>query len=345
MHYCVTISPHHHITASLCEIFATTFTMLPHHHITALVSHLTCPVPPHQSVIHVIALVSHLTCPRPPHQSVILHPAWDFPHLLYCITTLLHYCITMSPHHHITASPHEIFPTTFTMSPHHHITALVSHLTCPVPPHQSVILCHCIRFFPPPLPCYCITVLQCHHITASPHHCIAMLPHHHVTTSLHYCTTMSLHHHITMSLHYCVTAWDFPHHLYCITTLVSHLTCPLPPHQSVIPHHHISQSLDLPSATTPVSYTTSLHEIFSTSFTTSLCYHITASLHYCVTVSLCEIFPTIFTASPHHRITASLSEIFQTTFTASPHYHVTALPCYCITTWDFSHHIGMNLIG
>ena len=64
-----------------------------------------------------------------------------------------------------------------------------------------------------------------------------------------------LYHHISQS-------FDLPP----ATTSVSHLTCPLPPHQSVIwlalyhcittslshltcPHHHISQSFDLPPAT------------------------------------------------------------------------------------------------
>ena len=118
--------------------------------------------------------------------------------------------------------------------PHHLycITTLVSHLTCPLPPHQSVIPHHCMRFSPPPLPCHCITASLCHCITTSPHE---IFP-----------TTFTV----------------LPH---------CHERFSPPP----LPHYRISQSFDLPSATTPVSHTTSLHEIFPTSFT--------MSLHHCVT--------------------------------------------------------------
>ena len=99
---------------------------------------------------------------------------------------------------------------------HYHITTSFSHWTCPLPPHQSVI-----------------GLALYHHITASVSHLTC--PHHHISQSfdLPY-TTKSLHYLIGQSL-------DLPH-----TTSVSHLTCPLPPHQS----------FDLPTATTSVSHLT-----------------------------------------------------------------------------------------
>ena len=78
-------------------------------------------------------------------------------------------------------------------------------------------------------------------------------------------TTSSPHHHITAS----------PGH--CITVLVSHLPCPLPPNQSIIclaPCHQTSQSFDLPSTTL------SPHHCV----TASPCHHITAPLHHHVTM-------------------------------------------------------------
>ena len=126
---------------------------------------------------------------------------------------------------------------------------LVSHLTCPLPPHQSD----------------CITVLVSHLTCPLPPH-----------------QTASLHDHVT--------------------ALVSHLTCPLPPHQSdcitTLPHDHVSQSFDLPPATTSVSHLT---------YPLPLCYHIVASLCHCISQSFESV-----SHLPHHQAT-------------SPHYHVTAL--------------------
>ena len=145
--------------------------------------------------------------------------------------------------------------------------------------------------------------------------------------------------------------WPLPQHqsniwlalYHCITALVSHLTCSLPPHQSVIPRHCISQSFDLPSATTLVSHTASLHEIFPTSFTMLPCYritasphyHVTASLHHHITASLCHHITALLhhcmrfspPPLPHYHITILLHYLV----TASPHYHITTLPHHHIT--------------
>ena len=181
--------------------------------------------------------------------------------------------------------------------PHHHISQLfdlplattsVSHLTCPLPPHQSVIW-----------------LATYHHITVLLHYCITTsvshltCPHHHISQSFELPTATTSVSHLTcpLTLYHCITTlwhwsviWLTP-----ATTSVSHLTCPLPPHQSVIwlatyhcitvllhycittsvchltcPCHHISQSFDLPTATTSVS-------------------HLTCPLPYhCITVLLCH---------------------------------------------------------
>ena len=78
--------------------------------------------------------------------------------------------------------------------------------------------------------------------TALPHHRMTFFPPH----LLHHCVT-TLVSHLTCPLP--------PHHIYYVTTLVSHLTCPLPPHHiyciTALPHPHISQSFDLSPATPP----------------------------------------------------------------------------------------------
>ena len=97
-----------------------------------------------------------------------------------------------------------------------------------------------------------------------------------------------------------------PHH--CITTLVSHLPCPLPPNQSVIclvPCHQSSQSFALPLATKPV---------------------ICLALYHRITVS------------PHHRATKPVSHLCHCITTPVSHLHCTLvtkhhcishLPCPC----------------
>ena len=141
----------------------------------------------------------------------------------------------LPPCHHVTVSV-----TWF--APCHHISQAFD---LPLPPHQSVIW---LVLY------YHITTSPCYYITTLVSHLTCPLPLHQSVIWL------ALYHCITMLLHF------------CITTLVSHLTCPLPPHQSVIwlalyyclttllcdrmtslLHHCISQSFDLPPATTPVS--------------------------------------------------------------------------------------------
>ena len=176
----VTVSLHHHITASLCQ---SVICLAPCHQTsqsfalppaTKPVSHLPCPLPPHH---HITVLVSHLPCPLPPNQSVICLVPYHH------VTASLHHHVTASLCHRITVSPcHRVSqsfalppatkpvshlpcpPTTascITASPRHHIsqsfalppaTKPVSHLPCPLPPNQSVI---CLAPY--------------HRITVSPH--------------------------------------------------------------------------------------------------------------------------------------------------------------------------------
>ena len=127
---------------------------------------------------------------------------------------------------------------------HYGTTASVSHLTCPLPPHQSVIW-----------------LAPCHHISQSFDLPTA------TTSSVRASASTSIRdrasaRHRVLPYHHISQSFDLPP----ATTSVSHLTCPLPPHQSVIwlalyhyittlvshltcPHHHISQSFDLPPAT------------------------------------------------------------------------------------------------
>ena len=106
-------------------------------------------------------------------------------------------------------------------------TTSVSHLTCSLPLcHRITALLHqSVTWLPPPPHQSVIWLAHYHHISQS-----FDLPT--ATTSVsHLSCPLPLHHCITTSLHYCVTA------------LVSHLTFPLQPHQSVIWHslyHHIN---------------------------------------------------------------------------------------------------------
>ena len=106
--------------------------------------------------------------------------------------------IWLAPYHHITALKYYHISQSFDLPL---ATTSVSHLTCPLPPHQSVIW-----------------LAHCHHISQS-----FDMP----------SATISLHYHITALLCHCVSqSFDLP----TATTSVNHLTCPLPPHQSVIWH-------------------------------------------------------------------------------------------------------------
>ena len=138
--------------------------------------------------------------------------------------------------------------------PYHRII----HLTCPLPPQQSVIW-----------------LAHCHHISQSfdlpstttlPHWSVIWLapttsvnhltcPHHHISQSFDLPTATTSVSHLTCPLppyHQSELVLEIELVLapdvecYHITASVSHLTCPLPPHQSVIwlahCHHIISQS-------------------------------------------------------------------------------------------------------
>ena len=262
------------------------------YHIITSVNHLTCPLPPHQSVIwlapchhisqsfdlptattssvsasardrasasdrhralpyHCISQsfdlppattsVSHLTCPLPPHHQSELALALALEKELALVLDIEHYGTTAS----------------------------VNHLTCPLPPHQSVIwLAHCHHisqsFDLPTATTSSVRASARDRASASarhralPYHCISQsfdLPP--ATTSVSHLTfPLPSHHQSELALLLVleielVLVIDIE--CYHITASVNRLTCPLPPHQSVIwlAHcHHISQSFDLPSTTT-----------------------------------------------------------------------------------------------
>ena len=224
----------HCITASLRHLISQSFDMPP---ATKPGSHLTCPLPPchcvtmspfHHVIVSPITMSLHHRITASPNRAVI----WFA--LYHCGTASLCHQITASPHHHATLSPchcitaslHHCISQSFALPP---ATKPVSHLPCPLTPNQAVIwlaLYHCG--------------------TEALHHWITGSQHHHVGQSFDLpSTTASPRHHITASPH---------HHS---TALVSHLTCPLPPNQSVIclaPCHQTRQSFDMPSTTTALRH-------------------------------------------------------------------------------------------
>ena len=161
-------------------------------------------MPPHHRVTapphhHVTALASHLPCHLPPNQSVIClgpcHQTSQSFALPPASKSVIHLTCPLPPWHCGTVSLHHLG----TAALHHHITTLVSHLSCPLPPNQSAI---CLA------PC---------HQTSQ----LFDLP----------STTVALQHRITMAPHHCISeSFALPP----ATKPVSHLTCPLPPNQSVI---------------------------------------------------------------------------------------------------------------
>ena len=219
-------------------------------------------------------------------QSFALPPATKSVSHLPCPLPL-HHRITASLHHCATASPCHCISQSFALPP---ATKPVSHLPCPLPPNQLVIC----------LPPY-HRVTACHHVTASPHH--------HVTASPHQCITTSP----------CTTA------RHCVTALVSHLPCPLPPNQSVIclaPYHHITASL-------------------CQHITASPYHHVTTSPHHCITTSLHHQCHRI-TASPHHCLrlppaTKPVSHLpcplppNQSVICLAPYHHITVSPHHCVS--------------
>ena len=209
------------------------------------------------------------------------------------------------------------------------ITASVSHLTCLLPPHQSVIWlfpCHHIsQSFD--LPTATTSSVRASASTrdrasasarhrALPYHCISQsfdLPP--ATTSVSHLTCPLPPHHqselvLVLALEIeLVLALDIEH--YHITTSVNHLTCPLPPHQSVIwlAHcHHISQSFDLPTATT-----SSVRASTSTRDRASASTRHRALLYHCISQSF-DLTPATISVShltcplpPHHQSELALA--------------------------------------
>ena len=251
--------------------------LAPYHHITAS---------PHHCVSQSFALhpatkpVSHLPCPLPPNQSVICLVPY------HCITASLHHHVTASLHHHATTSPCHHISQSFALPP---ATKPVSHLPCPLPPHPASPHHHItalVSHLPCPLPPNqsVICLAPCHQTSES----FALPP-----------TTMSLGHCITVP----------PRH--CITVLVSHLPCPLPPSQSVIclaPCHQTSQSFALPPTTA------SLHHRV-----TALVSHLPCPLppsQSVICLAPCHQTSQSFALPlpPCHHITVSLPQIFPTTW-------------------------------
>ena len=147
------------------------------------------------------------------------------------------YCISQS--FDLPLSPHQ---SVIWLVHCHHVTALVSQsFDLPLPPHQSVIwlaLHHCITA----LLCQSVIWLShCHHISQSfgfPSTTVTMLLHQSVIWhAVYHCVTMSLCYHSSQSFDL-PTATTSVSHLPSITVLpchcISHLTFPLPSHQSVI---------------------------------------------------------------------------------------------------------------
>ena len=329
-YHCTTASPHHCVSQS--------FALPP---ATKPVSHLPCPLPPNQSVIclapyhHITASphhcvsqsfalppatkpVSHLPCPLPPNQSVI------------CLVP--YHCVTASLCHHVTASLHHCT----TVPPRHRVTALVSHLPCPLPPHPASPHHRISQSFALPPATKQVSHLPCPLPPSQSVICLA--PYHRITASLR--------HRITVPPHHCVSQ-SFA--LSPATKPVSHLPCPLPPSQSVMPpwviclapYHHVtvsyasprhritdvSQSFALPPATKPVSHlpcplppNQSVICLAPYHCITALVSHLPCPLppsQSVICLAPCHQTSQSFalpptTASPRHCITTS------------PHHHVTA---------------------
>ena len=215
------------------------------------------------------------------------------------------------------------------------LTYPLNHLTCPLP--------------------------LCHHVTAS---VIWLAPCHHTSQSFDLPTTITSVSHLTCPL---------PPH-YCVTAVVSHLPCP---------YHHTSQSLDLPTTTTSVGHLTYPLPLYHC-ITISLHYHVIALVshlpcplpphqsviwlalyhcfialpHHCTITSPCYLITHVRFSPPHWYGSFDLPLPLHYCITAwdfphhigmnhltCPYHCVTMSPHHCITTWDLPHHIGMNLIG
>ena len=168
--------------------------------------------------------------------------------------------------------------------------------------------------------------ISCHCITAPPCHCVIVSPRHRVTASL--CQSV-------ICLAPCnQTSQSFA--LPPATKPVSHLTCPLPPNQSVIwfalyhritasLHHCVSQSFAFPTATKPVSHLSCPLPPNQSVIWLALYHHVTASLHHCVTVSLSQ---SVICLSPCHQTSQSFD---LPSTTVSPHHHIAASLHHCVS--------------
>ena len=218
------------------------------------------------------------------------------------------------------------------------ITASVSHLTCPLPPHQSFDL--------PTATTSSVrtgasardrasTSARHRASTSTRHralsyHCISqsfdLSP---ATTSVSHQSELVLVLEIEL-----VLALDIEH--YHITTSGSHLTCPLPPHQSndsarhrALLYHHISQSFDLPSTTTSPQYC----------ITTSVS-HLTCPHHH---ISQSFDLPTANTSSVRAGTSApATTPVSLLTCPLPLHSCINALPHQSVIGLAHCHHIGQS---
>ena len=281
--------------------------MPPHHCITTSLHH------------RITALVSHLPCPLPPNQSVIC----------------------LAPCHQTSHS--------FALPP---ATKAVSHLTCPLPP--------------------------CHRITMPPHYCATASPRHRkifpttwiwirlVNTTQHSSDWL-----IVPTTANQITGIRSPHH--CTTTSLHH--CKIFPTTwvwiwLVNTTQHSSDWLIVPTTANQITGIRSPHHCT----TTSPHHHMRFSpphgyesdwliLPNTVLIGLLSPPQPIRSLGSDHRITASPYEICPTTWVwiwlvnttqqssdwlivPTTANQITGIrsPHHRVTTWDFPHHMGMNLI-
>ena len=201
----------------------------------------------------------------------------------------------------------EIEPVLVLDIEHYCITASVSHLTCPLPPHQSVIwlaLYHCITTLASHLTCPHHHISQSFDLPPATNQSVIWLAHcHHISQSFDLPSTTALPHWPVI--------WLAP-----TTTSVNHLTCPLPP---------IRQSFDLPTATTSVSHLTCplpLHYHIGQSFDLPPPPHQSiiwlAPCHQSVSHLTCPLPPhqSVIWLALYHCITTLASHL------TCPHYHI-----------------------
>ena len=139
------------------------------------------------------------------------------------------------------ALPYHCISQSFNLPP---ATTSVSHLTCPLPRHQSVIwlaLYHYITTLVSHLTCPHHHISQSFDLPPATNQAVIWLAHcHHIIMSP---PPLALALVLALAL---ALALALDIECYHITASVNHLTCPLPPHQSVIwlahCHHITSQS-------------------------------------------------------------------------------------------------------